>query len=165
MCNCLPSLVASLPGIIIICGLTALFCIVLFDTTPARGQKKTVKKLTEPGKIERDIHNITTNPEAPQEAIEFDIDDLLVKVEKISPDHNVCPQIFPKEQFVPGSKVWQVQLMADAQEETSSDEQSYVLTFQSLQNTLRIFLEIISGTSQKRGDVRSTTISKNRKSK
>lgn len=89
MCNCLPSLIASLPGIIIICGLTALFCIVLFDTTPAHGQKKTVKKLTEPGKIERDIHNITADPEAPQEAIEFDIDDLLVKVEKISPDHNV----------------------------------------------------------------------------
>lgn len=80
MSNCLPFLVASLPALIIICGLIALFCIVLFDTTPGHGQTKTVKKFREPGKIEH----------APQEDIEFDTDDLLVKVEKeISPDSNV----------------------------------------------------------------------------
>ncbi|KAM4781184.1 gamma-aminobutyric acid receptor subunit gamma-1 isoform 2-T2 [Cyanocitta cristata] len=76
-----------------------------------------------------------------------------------------CLEIFPKEQFVPGSNVWQVKVTTDTQEDRSSDEQSYVLTFKYLQNTLWIFLGIISGTTQNTGDVRSTTISKNRKSK
>lgn len=89
MSNCLPSLVASLPGIIIICGLIALFCIVLFDTTPAHRQRKTVKKFREPGKTRRDIHYVTVKPNAPPEHIEFDTGGLLVKVEEISPDSNV----------------------------------------------------------------------------
>lgn len=74
---------------IIICGLIALFCTVLFDTTPAHGQTRTVKKFREPGKIECGICNAIANPNAPQEDIEFDTDDLLVKVEEISPDSNV----------------------------------------------------------------------------
>lgn len=76
-----------------------------------------------------------------------------------------CLEIFPKEQFVPGSNAGQVQPETDAQEDRSSDEQHYALTFQYLQKSLWIFLETISGTSQKRGDVRTITISKNRKSK
>ncbi|CAN8208377.1 unnamed protein product [Coccothraustes coccothraustes] len=86
MSSCLPSLVASLPGIIIICGLIALFCIVLFDTTPARGKTRTVK-FKEPEKIECGICNAIAKPNAPQEGVKFDTDDLLFKVEKeISPD-------------------------------------------------------------------------------
>lgn len=89
MNNCLPSLVASLPGIIIICGLIALFCVVLFDTTPACGQTRTVK-FREPEKIECGICNAIPKPNAPQEDVEFDSDDLLFKVEKeISPDSYV----------------------------------------------------------------------------
>lgn len=81
MNNCLPSLVASLPVIIIICGLIALFCIVLFDTTPARGQTRTVK-FKEPEKIECGICNPIAKPNAPQKDVKFDTDGLLFKVEK-----------------------------------------------------------------------------------
>lgn len=90
MSNCIHSLVASLPGVIVICGLIALFCIVLFDTIPAHGRTKTVKKFREPGKIKYDIHNVIANPNVTKEDIEFDTDDFLVKVEKqISPDSNM----------------------------------------------------------------------------
>lgn len=89
MSNCLPSLVASLPGIVIICGLIALFCIVLFDTTPAHGQRKTVKKFREPAKTERNIRYVIAKPNAPPENIEFDTSGLLVKVEEVSPRSSV----------------------------------------------------------------------------
>lgn len=89
MSNCLPSLVASLPGIVIICGLIGLFCIVFFDTTPAHGQRKAVKKFRESGKIERDIRCVIAKPDVPSENIEFDTARLLVKVEEVSPHSNV----------------------------------------------------------------------------
>ncbi|RMC14135.1 hypothetical protein DUI87_09224 [Hirundo rustica rustica] len=89
MSNCLLSLVASLPGIIVFCGLIALFCIVLFDTTPAHGQRKTVKEFREPGKIERYIRYVIAKPNTPPEDTEFDTGALLVKVEEVNPDSNV----------------------------------------------------------------------------
>ncbi|XP_027748594.1 uncharacterized protein LOC114061889 [Empidonax traillii] len=189
----LSSMVALLPGMILIFGLIAVFCVLLFDTRP-HGGTKIVRKCNKSGKTEYYIYNVVTNPNVTQEGTEFDTADLLAKLAKeISPNSNVYLKISPKKRILPGTSseedpshnTWHVQMKTNALEDSSSDEESYVLTcekvndncflmtytdqneptVQNLQDILWFLLETFCGTSQKTGYVRSTNVSRNRKTK
>ncbi|KAJ7418384.1 hypothetical protein BTVI_29463 [Pitangus sulphuratus] len=208
MTTLLSSMVALLPGMILIFGLIAVFCVLLFDTRP-HGGTKIVKKCNKSGKTEYYIYNVVTNPNVTQEGTEFDTADLLAKLAKeISPDSNVNSidkrkkgkiaryyylKISPKKRILPGTSseedpshnTWHVQMKTNGLEDSSSDEESYVLTcekvndncilmtyteqneptVQNLQDILWFLLETFCGTSQKTGCVRSTNVSRNRKTK
>ncbi|XP_051646067.1 uncharacterized protein LOC127472215 [Manacus candei] len=194
MTTFLSSMIALLPVMILIFGLIAVFCVLLFDTRPARGGTKIVRKCNKSGKTEYYIYNVVTDPNATQEGTEFDTADLLVKLAKeIVSDSNVYLKISPKKRILPGTSsevdpshsTWHVQMKTNALEDSSSDEESYVLTcekvndncilmtyteqneppVQNLQDILWFLLETFCGTSQKTDYVRSINVGRNRKTK
>ncbi|KAJ7426225.1 hypothetical protein WISP_17928 [Willisornis vidua] len=173
----LSSLIALLPGMILIFGLIAVFCILLFNTRPAHGETKIVRKCNKSGKTEYYIYNVVTTPNETQKDTEFDTADLLVKLaKKMSPDSNVYLQISPKKRILPAispevdpsNNTWHVRMKTNAPEDSSSEEENCVLTcekvndncilmtyadrneptVQNLQDVLWFLLETFCGTSQ-----------------